>query len=362
MYKSPVSSKVRNIGRITSSWQLILVIFSLQVLIANCICKYSFKITGRWYSIVNEKIFSMQMISSLRSHFEKISFKYITYPKFIFLCGKAFSTPSEYTITNRGIIEAFIKNNYDDPFIVLSEKLWEDNFYSSIDLLTFEEFLAEVSDFILLFVESPGTFCELGAFTYADNLFSNKLIIILDEKYKDNKSFIINGPVLKAQNNGSKIIYAPVNSGALLSNNNLRATILECISNFKSKVSLCNKRIINKDQNFVILNSFIIEILELLRIVHPIKLSDLIKLYKIVKNFDSFTFVKQNRQNFNQEIKINYIFKLLKDVKLIKFDSDYISPLEHHKLQNLMFKYKGISEQKERNRLLCRKYKFGEKV
>ena len=42
--------------------------------------------------------------------------------------------------------------------------MWEDRFDNSIDLLIFEEFLAEVSDSIILFVESPGSFCELGAF------------------------------------------------------------------------------------------------------------------------------------------------------------------------------------------------------
>lgn len=48
-----------------------------------------------------------------------------------------------------------------DINVVLSEQLWEDGFDSKIDLLTFEEFLAEVSDAIILFVESPDHFVNL---------------------------------------------------------------------------------------------------------------------------------------------------------------------------------------------------------
>lgn len=92
--------------------------------------------------------------------------------------------------------------------------MWEDDFNDSIDLLIFEEFLAEVSDAIVLFVESPGSFCELGAFAYADALFSDKLIIVMDEKYRRSKSFIATGPVLKASENGSKIVYAQTENGA----------------------------------------------------------------------------------------------------------------------------------------------------
>ena len=96
-------------------------------------------------------------------------------------------------------------------------------------MLTFEEFLAEVSDVIVLFVESPGSFCELGAFSYAEKLFSDKLIIVIDEKYKGDKSFIITGPTAKAEKDGAKIIYAPLNGTGLLSSANLRRVFDEKI-------------------------------------------------------------------------------------------------------------------------------------
>ena len=113
---------------------------------------------------MDARIYSEKTINSIRSHLEKNESKFITYPKFVFLCGKAID--GQYEKTNRGILDNYLKKQSEDIFIVLSEQLWEDGFDSNIDLLTFEEFLAEISDAIILFCESPGSYCELGAFAY----------------------------------------------------------------------------------------------------------------------------------------------------------------------------------------------------
>ena len=187
------------------------------------------------------------MIESMKSHLGNDTNKFITYPKFVFLCGAAYSE-NEYAKTNRGVIDKYLKSKSDDIFIVLSEKLWEDSFDSNIDLLTFEEFLAEVSDAIILFVESPGSFCELGAFAYAEKLFSDKLIIVIDEKYKGDKSFIITGPTAKAKKDGAKVIYAPLSGTGLLSSADIRRIVDEKSTEFASKSSPSNKRHPNKDE------------------------------------------------------------------------------------------------------------------
>lgn len=86
--------------------------------------------------------------------------KYVTYPKFVFLCGKGYEA-GKYDVSNRGVTGCFLKKLLPDTHIVLSEKLWEERFDGDIDLLIFEEFLAEISDAIILFVESPGSFVNL---------------------------------------------------------------------------------------------------------------------------------------------------------------------------------------------------------
>ena len=306
---------------------------------------------------MDSRIYSKKMIESMKSHLGNDTNKFITYPKFVFLCGAAYSE-NEYAKTNRGVIDKYLKSKSDDIFIVLSEKLWEDSFDSNIDLLTFEKFLAEVSDAIILFVESPGSFCELGAFAYAEKLFSDKLIIVIDEKYKGDKSFIITGPTAKAKKDGAKVIYAPLSGTGLLSSADIRRIVDEKSTEFASKSSPSNKRHPNKDEASISVNTFILELLELIKIVQPISRKDLIDIYKEVKGFLAFKFIKKDGTNFHNEIKYDYIIKLLVTVGLIKLDDNLISTELHQKSQALMFDYPKKSENQERNKLICRKYRY----
>lgn len=310
---------------------------------------------------MNTRIYCDKSISSIRSHLEKRGYKYITYPKFIFLCGKGFdmTIKDSYWSSNRGIIHRYISKLLPDANIVLSEQMWEDGFNNSIDLLTFEEFLAEVSDAIILFVESPGSFCELGAFAYADALFSDKLIVVMDEKYRGSRSFISTGPALKAKDDGSKVVFAQTENGALLASQELRLEITGLVETIKMKQSQTNKRLVNENGNKVYISSFIVEFLELLRIVQPISVTDLLQLYKLVKGFNSFTFVKRTGEEFKREIKIGYILKLLQNSGIIEEEASIIRLCNHKKTQNLMLKYYGNAMEKERNRLICRKYRYG---
>ena len=312
---------------------------------------------------VHTKALGEKQLQSIRDHLDSKDSKYITYPKFIFLCGKGFdkSIKDSYWGTNRGIIHRYMERLLPDINIVLSEQLWEDGFDSTIDLLTFEDFLAEVSDAIILFVESPGSFCELGAFAYADSLFSDKMIIVLDEQYREERSFITTGPVLKALGNGSKIVYAEIKDGALLASAELRSTVIDLTNKIKSKVSAINKRVINKNVNIHI-GAFIPEILEIIKLVQPIKSADLIQLYKDIKGFENFTFVKRNGKSFSREIQVNYIWKLLEVSSIIQTKAGYISLIDYSKPQSFMLKYFGNAMDRERNRIICRKYRYGEKV
>lgn len=298
------------------------------------------------------------MIEHMKLYLNNNATKFITYPKFVFVCGKKFSSSEEYNKSNRGVIDKYLKTKSKDVFIVLSEKLWEDSFDSDIDLLTFEEFLAEVSDAIILFVESPGSFCELGAFAYADKLFSDKLIIVIDEKYKGNKSFIITGPTAKAKKDGAEVIFAPLFGTGLLSSADLRNVVDQKLHEFASKSATINKRTPNQSDGKLLVNTFIIELLELIRILQPISRKDLIEIYKKVKDISSFRFVKKDGDDFHNEIKYDYIIKLLENVGIIKLNGEIIITDQHKKSQSLMFMYPKKTENKERNKLLCKKYRY----
>ena len=300
-------------------------------------------------------IYTDELIENIKSHLDNETARFITYPKFVFLCGKNIEL-EKYEKSNRGTIQKFLASRSKNIFFVLSEKLWEDNFDSNIDLLTFEDFLAEVSDSIILLVESPGSFCELGAFSYADKLFNDKLLIIIDEKYKNDKSFIMSGPVAKAKKEGAKIVFAPLEE-ALLSSSELRTTLCELIDQLSSKTYTRNKRIPNKEHNKVLISVFVLEILELIKLLQPISQKKLIEIYKEVKGFSSFNFIKKDGNSYTSQIRVEYIIKLLKDASLI-IEKDGMLEYVKEELQPLMLKYNKKAETKERLRLYCKRYRY----
>ena len=62
------------------------------------------------------------------------------------------------------------------------------------NLLRFESDIAQVVGQILLFVESPGSLAELGAFAALETV-SPRLLVVLDEHYYNQTSFVKQGPL-----------------------------------------------------------------------------------------------------------------------------------------------------------------------
>lgn len=67
------------------------------------------------------------------------------------------------------------------------------------DLLSLEHDLAKNVDLIVLPLEGPGAICELGAFASVKDLLP-RLIILNEEKYKRQHSFINDGPIRTIRN------------------------------------------------------------------------------------------------------------------------------------------------------------------
>ncbi len=84
------------------------------------------------------------------------------------------------------------------------------------DLLTLENLLARNVHCVVILLESPGTLTELGAFANHDGL-KDKLVIVLDPKYKKHPSFIVRGPIRYLKTNTySKILYSVMDENNLV--------------------------------------------------------------------------------------------------------------------------------------------------
>jgi hypothetical protein len=135
-----------------------------------------------------------------------------TFKKTIFLCGKDINDKSSirYRIAQALTNSFWYSGNYD---LIYPEDIFDELLYSSTstDLLSLENLLADSVDAVVVIPESAGSFAELGAFANNEKL-REKMICVIDVKYKRDKSFINQGPVKLVKSvNKDAVVYIEEN-------------------------------------------------------------------------------------------------------------------------------------------------------
>ncbi len=124
----------------------------------------------------------------------------------IFLCGGKGSTC-------RDTLHNYLSNKYKTALqIFYAESVWAQiTTHSSRSALAMEADLAGLADLVIIIVESPGTFAELGAFSLSTEL-RKKLLPIVDRQYVNAESFITTGPLRWIDNdsNFGPTVFAPL--------------------------------------------------------------------------------------------------------------------------------------------------------
>ena len=112
----------------------------------------------------------------------------------IFLCGGAKEEEGELRRALGSALTA-VKSKYrysiyypEDMFVELVLG------HQRQDLLTLENLLARSVSAVVILLQSPGTFTELGAFSNHD-LLKNKLVVVVEPRYRTVQSFINTGPL-----------------------------------------------------------------------------------------------------------------------------------------------------------------------
>lgn len=116
-----------------------------------------------------------------------------TLARFVFLCG-ANKSKDEISERRTALME-FSSKHLPNTYFFLAERMFttlQEEGHKE-NLLDVEHLISDFSDYVLIVLESPSAFAELGAFSH--RTLRDKLIVINDEKFKDEVSFINLGPI-----------------------------------------------------------------------------------------------------------------------------------------------------------------------
>ncbi len=123
----------------------------------------------------------------------------------LFLCGGAASP-------RRDVLRNYLLKHFPALGVFYAERVWEQIATRVAQgALEMEANLAALADLVIVIVESPGTFTELGAFSLSPEL-RKKLLPIVDLQYKNHSSFISTGPLrwIDDDSNFAPTVYVPL--------------------------------------------------------------------------------------------------------------------------------------------------------
>jgi len=237
------------------------------------------------------RVYTEDVLEVLKGHLAKKAFS-MRRPLFVFLCGGA---SEKYH--SREMVADFVSRHSESEtknvFCVTAENIAAMNVFQGMDLLLQEALIADVSDCILLFCESPGSFCELGAFTALPTVRSI-LSVAVDKRYRGSgaEGFLAKGPVADLEKASplspwTNVFYVdplcPVTTPDLT---RYLLAFRSTVQSERRKVS--QRKPINsvakgRDIYEVNVGSFVLELLDLVNVLSPICGRDLEEVYCRIK-------------------------------------------------------------------------------
>ena len=142
-------------------------------------------------------------IEILNSIYCKVFKKFLFHSSYIFLCGSNVKDINSF----RRKINQKLPKLYPDIKIIYPENIFKgylkDN--PKKDMLELETILASNADAICIIHESPGSFAELGAFTYDNkSKFFDRIIVMTEKQHSRKQTFLNVGPIKRIKNKYKK--------------------------------------------------------------------------------------------------------------------------------------------------------------
>ncbi|WP_044880936.1 retron St85 family effector protein, partial [Bacillus toyonensis] len=198
-----------------------------------------------------------------------------------------------------------IQNNLKNSAnIYLPENIFEEDILQKEhNLLSLENILADSVDAVVMCIESPGSFTELGAFSNHKEL-SQKLIVCPDIKYKRAKSFINLGPIKYLKQKTKSIIFHLDYSKELSSEDS--QSLIKNIKKIKRNNGITNYDISNP----IFTEKYVLALLYVLENITKTDIIDIIKTLKDEPNEKEkvINLVHSSLSTLSQKKELNFNF------------------------------------------------------
>lgn len=228
------------------------------------------------------------LISKLKNYYNARKIKYNPAKPFVFVCGGDRKNVNSY----REKFLHYSKTNLKDYAVFLAEdalsQLSTDGKYTYVNIVEFEEVIANLSDCVIIFPESPGSFAEVGYFSAKKEIRKNLLIVNHIDFQQD--SFLNAGPfhLIDSHSDFRSIILLDFNSETLTFDH-VRDRLNARIKHVKQNKSLGKKGFKEMDDK-----EKIFSILSVIEILNPINLKNLI--YYLYPLFGGYEYSKRVNQ------------------------------------------------------------------
>lgn len=235
-------------------------------------------------------------------------------PIFIFSCGGR-----EDQFSSRRQLKEFIesKGKLRNVLCLKAEDVSKRDEFKDVNLLLQEAMMADVADLIIVFSESAGSFCELGAFTSLPHIRAITSVVE-DVKYSGDNGFLNYGPIRMIASEQSKLsnIFYTENNNIMMSDK-LTSFIFDIRDNIRYgyNIKINERRMIPNaltGNEYISIGPLVHEIIDLVSLLGPISSSDLFYVYCRLLNIKTRD-LKIVSRSINADMKSNEFNNISKE-------------------------------------------------
>lgn len=290
-------------------------------------------------------------------------------PIFIFPCGG-----NEDLFMSRRLFRDYIRHNksdaLDNVFCLTAEDIANSGAVKDLNLLQQEAVLADICDWIIVFAQSVGSYCELGAFAALPHI-AQITSVGISSKYEYEHSFLNDGPARELEENSSGLsrrfylqLDSPFSNAEFA---NFVSSIRRNVQVYEPLTEAGPRMGFNIDETQVRVGPLVHELMDLLQLLGPCNKDELLDSYCRIRGFhkdkikiESTSLKEDMRSTQTSKIGFGSVIDMMIATGLARMDDKGVISSTVHLHSYFMFKdAKNFDFNRIHSRVLIRKQRDG---